>query len=257
MAADLSASTYFVDGVDLQIDGVVELTHDGAGLWSGLTEEIGVDTTPGVNGGQITDGVFRPYVHYMLFNIHGDGFDEVWAAIRALRRRCKPGRTVTLVRQVPDPEGTDTNVDHTTTARRVNAPRVSWEGPDAAVVDIDWLIADTPWHGDAVAIADAAGTHDIDGDLATHRMEITLPEGPARTITNTTNGHWLTFSTGTPVGGTLIDVEAQTATNIISGADVSQYLSWGKTHPMRLNPGSNTLTVSAGTASISYQPAYE
>lgn len=255
MAADLSASTYFVDGVDLQVDGVVELTHDGAGLWAGLTEEVGISTSPGVQGGQIDGGVFRPYMHSTMFNVHGNGFDEVWAAMRALRRRCKPGQTVTLVRQVPDPEGSDANVDHTTTARRVGS-RPSWSGPDDAVVDIDWWIEEA-WFGDAVAIAAAAGTHDIDGDLPTHRMEITLAAGAARTVTNTTNGHWFTFSATVPTGGVLIDVEARTATAITGGTDMSAYLSWGKAYPMVLNAGSNTLTVSAGTASISYQPAYE
>lgn len=255
MAADLKASTYLVDGVDLEAVGV-QLTHDGGGLWSGSNETLGVSLSPGVNGGRIDGGIFQPFTHSTMYLVRAASFDAVWTAIRALRRRCKPGVTVTLTRQMPDPEGTDANVDHTTTARR-QADRVSWLAESAAVVDIDWLIADTPWHGPAVAIADAAGTHDIDGDLATHRMEITLAAGAARTITNTTNGHWFTFSTTVPTGGVLVDVEARTATAITGGADLSAYLSWGKVLPMRLNAGSNTLTVSAGTASISYQPAYQ
>lgn len=256
MAADLHASAYLVDGVDLAATGVA-LTHDGSGLYSGLGEEIGISTAPGRDGGDIDGGVFRPFTHSTMYTVRAIGFDAVWAQIRALRRRCKPGRTVTLTRQMPDPDGTDANTNHTTTARRQGAPRIEWLGADAAVVDIDWLIADTPWLGAAVAIADAAGAHTILGDISTHRMTVTLAAGAARTITNTTNGHWFTFGTTVPAGGVLIDVEARTAIGITGSVDLSASLSWGKAYPMRLNPGSNTLTVSAGTAAISYQPAYE
>lgn len=255
MVASLAASTYLVDGADLQATGV-QLHHDGAGLWAGLAEDVGVQVTPGRDGGLIIDGVFRPFTLSTMFIVRGSGYDEVWSRIRALRRRCKPGRTITMTRQMPDPDGTDANVDHTTTARR-QTDRVAWLAPTIAEVDIDWLIADDPWHGASVNIASAAGTQTIDGDLPTHRMTIDLPAGVARTVTNTTNGFWFTFTTGTPTGGTRIDVEAQTATNIITGADVSQYLTWGKTHPMRLEPGANAITVSAGTAVIDYQPAYQ
>lgn len=256
MTADLSASTYLVDGVDLIVPGV-KLTHDGAGLWSGVGEELGVSTSPGADGGGIDGGVFQPYTHSTMFQVKADGYDAVWAQIRALRRRCKPGRTVTLTRRMPDPEGSDNNTDHTATARRQGASRPAWLTPRLAQVDIDWLIADTPWLGAAVAIADAAGAHTILGDISTHRMTVTLAAGAARTITNTTNGHWFTFGTTVPAGGVLIDVEARTAIGITGSVDLSASLSWGKAYPMRLNPGSNTLTVSAGTASISYQPAYE
>lgn len=256
MAADISASAYLVDGVDLAIAGEVELTHDGAGLWSGLSETIGVSTAPGVDGGSIDGGVFNPYMHSTMYTVRGATIEEAWAGVVALRRRCKAGRTVTLTRLMPDPEGTDANVPHTTTARR-QVDRPVWLGKRGMVVDIDWQIADAPWYGAAVAIADAAGTHDVDGDLDTHRMTITLAAGAARTITNSTNGHWLTFGAVVPAGGVLIDVEAHTAHAITGGADLSGSLSWGKAYPMRLNAGSNTLTVSAGSASISYQPAYQ
>lgn len=255
MVASLRASTYLVDSVDLKATGV-ELTHDGSGLWAGLTEEIGVSTAPGIDGGGIDGGVFKPFTHSTMFQVKAADYDAVWAAIRALRRRCKPGVTVTLIRRMPDPEGGSTNTDQTTTARR-QGDRVAILTSTFAQVDIDWLIADCPWYGAAVAIANAAGTYTVKGDLPTHRMTVTLAAGAARTITNTTNGHWLTFSGTVPTGGVVIDVEAQTATAVTGGADLSQYLSWGKTYPMRLNAGSNTLTVSAGTASIDYQPAYQ
>lgn len=255
MTASLKASTYLVDGVDLETSGV-ELTHDGAGLWTGRAENTGLSTFPGLDGGVIGGGTFPPYTHSTMFLVRGAGFDAVWAAIVALRRRCKPGQTVTLTRQMPDPDGSGSNTNQTALARR-QADRPAWLADIAAAVDIDWLIVEGAWFGPAVAISSAAGTSTVSGDLPTHRMTFNLAAGAARTITNTTNGYWFTFSTTVPSGGVTVDVEARTATAITGGADMSAYLSWGKAYPMRLRPGSNTLTVSAGTAAISYQPAYQ
>ena len=257
MVASLKASTYLVDGVDLEAAGV-ELTHDGAGLWSGLSEDIGLSTFPGTDGGLIGGGMFRPYTHSTMYLVRGTGFDNVWTKIVALRRRCKPGQTVTLTRQMPDPEGTAANTNHTTTARR-QTDRVSWLSDIAAAIDIDWLIADSPWYASAVAIGSAAGSQSIAGDVPTHRMTLTLAAGAARTITNTTTGHAFTYSATVPASGVLVDVEARTAVDLSTSpaADVSQYLSWTKFYPMRFQPGTNVLTVSAGSASVSYQPAYQ
>lgn len=257
MAADLKASAYLVDGDDLAVDGV-ELTHDGAGLWSGLTENIGVSAFPGADGGSVDGGVFPPYTNSTLYTVRGSTPEDTWARLEALRRRCKPGRTVTLTRLMPDPEGADANAAHTATARR-QGTRPVWLSKRVATLDIDWLISGGPWCGDAVAIADAAGAHTVLGDLRTYRMTITLLAGAARTVTNTTpgNGHAFDFLAAVPTGGVLVDVEACTAVAITSGADMSGSLRWAKKYPMRLDAGPNTLTVSAGSASISYQPAYE
>lgn len=254
MPADLHASAYLVDGVALAATGVA-LTHDGSGLYDGVGEDVFVTTYPGTDGGAITGGAFQPFTLSTMYLVQAHGFDAVWAAIRALRRRCKPGRTVTLTRTMPDPDGTDANVSHTTTARRQGRPRVEWIGDSAATVDLDWLVADSPWHGSAVVIASAAGVQSVAGDIATHRMTLTLAAGAARTVANN-NGYSVTFGATVPTGGVLIDVEARTATAITGGADLSGSLSWSKKFLMQLEAGSNTLTVSAGSASISYQPAY-
>lgn len=254
MAADLHAAAYLVDGVPL-VDTGVALTHDGSGLYDGAGEELSVVTSPGAGRGTISGGQFRPFTLSTMFNVQAQDADATWAAIRALRRRCKPGRTVTLTRQMPDPEGSDANVDHTTTARRQGPPRVEWVGNSAATVDLDWLIADSPWHGDALTVA-ASGTPSLAGDIPTYRMIVTLPAGPARYVFNDTTDHWLLFYAVVPSGGVEIDVEAQTATAITGGTDLSQHLSWGKAQPMRLDPGANALGVTDGTASIDYQPAY-
>lgn len=254
MAADLSASAYLVDGTALAATGVT-LTHDGSGLWSGITEEIVVSTAPGSDGGDIVGGLVRPFTHSTMYTVRAANFAAVWAGIRALRRRCKPRRTVTLTRQMPDPDGTDANTPATATARR-QTDRIDWLGSTAAVVDIDWLVTSGPFLGAAVAIAALTGTVSVNGDVPTRKMTVTLAAGAARTVTNSTNGYWFTFSTTVPASGILIDVLARTATAITGGADYSRYLSWGKAHPMQLEPGSNVIAVSAGTASASYQPAY-
>lgn len=254
MVADLSASTYLVNGTDLQIPDVVELVHDGAGLWAGLTETIGTTTTPGRDGGSITGGVFTPFMWATMFAIHGDDFDAMWAQIVALRRRCRAGQTVTLTRIMPDPDGTDANVPHTTVARRVT-DRPDWAGGiKDATVDIDWWVTE-PWHG-PIATVPGAGVHAVLGDTRTQRMTITLDPGPARSIANTSSDHLVQFFAVVPAGGVLIDVEACKATAITGGTDMSGALSWSKKLPMQLEAGSNTLLTDAGTFSIAYQPAY-
>lgn len=253
MVADLHASSYLVDGTDLQAAGVA-LTHDGAGLWDGLSEDVGTMQTPGRDGATITGGAFRPFTHSTMYQVRGASFDAVWAAVVALRRRCKPGRTITLTRSMPDPDGTAANTAHTTTARR-QTDRIEWFGRTAAQVDIDWLVTG-PWHGPSTNVASAVGAHTILGDTRTRRMTFTLAAGAARTITNTTNGYAFTFATTVPSGGVIVDVEARTATAVTGGADLSRYLQWSKAAPMQLEAGSNTFTVSAGSASIDYQPAY-
>lgn len=253
MTADIAASGYLVDGNDLAVDGV-ELTHDGAGLWSGLSEDVGTDTFPGADGGDITDGRFLPYTHSTMYKLRAATQETAWAGIVALRRRCKPGRTVTLTRRMPDPDGTDANTLHTTTARRLT-DRPAWLGKRGLVVDIDWWVTE-PWHGPSTNIASGAGTHTILGDTRTYRMTITLAAGAQRTVSNNTNGYFVQFYATVPSGGVLIDVEARTATAITSGTDMSQYLVWPKNLPFRLEPGANVLSTDVASFSVDYQPAY-
>lgn len=253
MVADLTASAYLVDGADLAASGVT-LNNDGAGIWDGFTEDLSTDTYPGTDGGLVTGGSFRPYLLTNSYTVRGSSPEDAWAKVRTLRRACKPGRGVTLTRRMPDPEGGASNTDLTAPARRIG-DRPTWLAKRGWVLDIDWWVTDV-WHGPSVTIASASGTQSILGDTRTRRMTVTLPAGAARTVSNTTNGYWFTFGTTVPAGGILVDVEKRTAIAITGGADFSTYLSWGKAAPFQLESGSNALTVSTGSASISYQPAY-
>lgn len=255
MPADLKASTYLVDGVDLEVTGVA-LTHEGAGLWSGVSEDIGVAEYAGIDGGVPTGGVVRPFTHSTMYLVQAHGFDATWAAIRALRRRCKPRQTVMLTRRMPDPDGTDANTDAATTARRQGAPRVEWINDSAATVDIDWLITGGPWLGASVAIA-AVGAVSVKGDLPTRVITATLSGGAVNPVVANTNGYTFRYVGTVPSGGVLVDVLRRTATGITGSVDLSTALKWSKDAPFQFDPGSQTLTTSAGTASFTYLPAYE
>lgn len=256
MSADVAQSGWLVDGVDLAAVGV-ELTHDGAGLWDDVPEEPITSTFPGSDGSLDTGSRFPQYVRSTMYTIRATDPTAAEAALQALRRRCKPGRSVTLTRVMPGREGEAANVSMTTTARRQGAPRVAWLGKNNVLtVDIDWLITGGPFYGPSVNIASAAGTTSVEGDVRTRRMTLTLAAGASRQVTNTTNGFWFSFTTTVPTGGVVVDVEARTAKKVSDNSDMSAYLTWGKVLPFQLDPGANTITVSAGTASIDYQPAY-
>jgi hypothetical protein len=257
VTASLKASAYLVDGVALAATGVA-LTHDGGGLWSGQEEAVDVATSAGLDGGTIAGGLFQPYTHSTMYLVRGSSFDDTWAKIRALRRRCKPGQTVTLTRQMPDPEGSDANIDLTTTGRRVT-DRPDWLGAQAQI-DIDWLITGGPWLGSSVTIASAAGTQTILGDLPARKITATLSAGAVNpVITNTSTGNGYTFRyVGTvPTGGVTVDVLTRKATRVSDSGDVSLALKWSKRDPFKLNAGANTITVSSGTCALTYYPAYQ
>jgi hypothetical protein len=255
MSASLQASTYLVDGTDLQVSGV-ELLHDGSGLWSGIAENIGVATSAGANGGRITGGVLPPFTHSTMFEVTAANAQAVWAAVVALRRRCKPGRTVTLTRRMPDPDGTDANTDATTTGRMQGDPRVAWiEKNNRAQVDIDWLITGGPWYGASESIA-AVGAVTVKGDSPTRKITATLSGGAANPVVSNTNGYSFRYVGTVPTGGVLVDVLARTATGITGSVPLTANLRWAKDDPFQLDPGAQTLAVSAGTASFTYYPAY-
>lgn len=109
------------------------------------------------------------------------------------------------------------------------------------------------FYGTATAGA-VPGTITAAGSAATNRMVITMSGGTGQVLTNTTTGEVITITSGS--GTMLIDPLSRTATrggvnNIGSVSFAGPSRTW-----MRLKPGSNVFTVSSGTASISYYPAW-
>lgn len=254
MSTLLDSTTVKVDGTDLAATGV-------STAWSGSVFDAidpAFDTIgyPGADQLDIAEGAAHSSTWTVRHKIVGTDLDDAWAKIRALRRRTKPGKKVQLTRYMPGGES-GSLVSLLTYGQRLG-DTVAWsdENDHQAVVATDFLLLGFWYPSSSTAIASAAGTQSIDGDIRTRKMTVTLAAGSARTVTNTTNGYWFTYSGSVP-SSIVVDIEARTATLVSGSLDVSMYLSWGKTYPMQLEPGTNVLAVSSGAAAIAYYPAYQ
>jgi len=255
MSTNLDSTTVKVDGTDLATTGV-QVTWEGS-LFAAIDDVFDTLSFPGSDESDVTAGSARPTTWTVRCRVSGTDLDDAWVKVHALRRRSKPGKKVQLTRYMAGGESGSV-VSLLAYGRRLG-DTIAWNDQNdaQAVLAIDYTLLGFWYPSTATTIASAAGTQTIDGDVRTRRMTITLAAGAARTVTNTTNGYWFTFGTTIPTGGVLIDVEARTATAITAGTDMSAYLSWGKFHPMQLEPGSNVITVSAVSAAIDYKPAYQ
>lgn len=220
--------------------------------YQGWTQRGDFPTYPGIDGATF---MAQPYdtavlpVQVTLRSLACSGGSglAMREALRDLRAACRPDRAVTLRRLWPDSTYEDA------AAKFLNiTPARPLKNVMSCLVEFTLLGL---WYGPAQSISPGVGTHDVLGDVRTHRMTITLAAGAARTVTNA-NGFYVQFITTVPAGGVIIDVEARTATALTGGADLSRYLKWGKKHLMQLDPGANTLSTDAGSFTISYQPAY-
>lgn len=240
--------TVLIDGVDISLAGVrIIEVWDGAHEVPG--ERGGPVPYPGRDGATDTDGAFDPYPLRLGLRLEGSslltGFNDVH---RALKQLCKVGRVVTLTRRLSYSTGQES---HTALGRYLSGLGPTLPTPAKGKLMLAFNVLDGVWHGPSATLGTGAIT--ALGDVRTHRMTITLSGGTNPQLTNSGTGHSMTYtgSTSTPV---VVDVEAMTATQ--GGADVSANLSWSRAMPFRLNPGSQNVSVSSGSASISYQPAY-
>ena len=169
--------------------------------------------------------------------------------LRTLRRLAAPDRTVSLTRRLSYTAG---NEQQTCTARYLSGldPALFQAMTNGRLV-LTMRNLDGLWYGASTTIA--AGTSTVLGDVRTRKMTVTVSAGTAPTVTNATNGSAFTVtgSTATPV---VVDVLNQSAT--ASGSDCSSRVSWSGTWPLQLEAGSNTLTISSGTLSVAYFPAF-
>lgn len=121
----------------------------------------------------------------------------------------------------------------------------------------------------AGVVSGTPATMTVPGDAETHRMTITLSGGTGlQTLTNTTNGVLMTFNaptTDTPVDIDVLGFTAYQDTTVqgengpetISTPVVGSMTHTGDTFWMRMQPGSNTLTLTGGgTATIRVRAAY-
>lgn len=240
--------TILVDGVD--VASAARIVKVWEGVHVGAEQRGELLTYPGRDGQVDVDQPFDATVLSLGLIVRGGsgevtGFNDQY---RTLRRLCKPGKTVTLTKQLSYSTG---NEEYTATGKLLRITPGQLTPADYRAV-VEFLNLDGLWYGAPTAIGTGAVT--VAGDVRTQRMTITLTgAGSSKTLTNTTNGWSLTYA-GTTASSVVIDVEAMTATQ--GGVDKSSLLSWTKGMPMRLEPGANTLTISAGAAAISYRPAF-
>lgn len=171
-------------------------------------------------------------------------------AVAAVKSLLKIGQSQTITRRKTMGSG---NLD-TTQSAISRSPEERWLSDTACTLLLAIETIDGPWYGASQSIA-AAGTVTIAGDSSTRAITATLAAGAANpVVTNTTNGYTFRYVGTVPTGGVTVDVRARTAMN--GSTNVSSSLKWSKDAPFQFDPGSQTITVSAGTVSFTYLPAY-
>ena len=239
--------TVLIDSTDVQTSTRVIDNRDGSYL--GPEGRGDLLTYPGRDGNTNTDQPFGPFVFPFGVLLTGSSFTGLNDEYRLLRQLCKPGRTVTLTKRMAYTAG---NEAYTATAKllRITPNRRS---PVTMRALVEFTVLDGLWYGSSATVS--TGSVSVLGDVRTQRMVVTLSGAGtgAHTLTNSTNGWALTY-TGSVATAVDIDVLAQTATQ--GASDVSGNLTWTRAMPFRLDPGTNSLSLSAGSASIAYYPAY-
>lgn len=230
----------------------VATVQDLSEFWSSADLRGELTAYPGVSGAVPLQRPVAAQVRTAQVTVRGASASATEAAVAAVKALVKPNIAQTVTRRRLTSAGF---LDATQTAiTRSIAER--WVTSTLCQLLIPVETVDGVWYGSSVSIASVAGTQTIDGDVPTSKIMLTLDAGAARTVSNQTNGFLVQFMTTVPTGGVLIDVEARTATANTGGTDMSRYLQWPKVHPLQLNPGDNTIAIDAGTASLTYQPAY-
>lgn len=256
MTTLLDSTTVKVDGTDLTTTGV-QVTWEGS-LFDAIEDVFDTISYPGLDESDTTAGFARPKTWTVRCRITGSDLDDAWSKIRAHRRRTKPGRKVQLTRYMPGGES-DALVSLLAYGRRLG-DTISWNDKNdgQAVVGTDFMLLGFWYPSSATTISNAAGTQTITGDEPTHKITATLSAAAASpVVTNSTNGFSFRYVGTVPSGGVTVDVATRRATKVSDSSDVSSALKWAKASPFQLDPGSNVITVSAGTCALSYYPAYQ
>ncbi|MGZ6838564.1 MAG: phage distal tail protein [Blastococcus sp.] len=240
--------TFLINGTDIKVAGVRQVV-DLSGAYSTAPLRAGQVVFPGRDGEAFLSRSFDAGSLTLGLVLLASGFAGFNDTYRTLRRLVAPGTQLTLTRRAAFATG---NEDHTAKADYLSGlePAVTAAGQVGRLA-LAFRLLEGLWYGPSATLG--TGSVTALGDTRTHRMTITLSAGTNPTLTNSVTGHSLTY-TGSTSTAVAIDVEAMTATQ--GSTDVSANLTWTKTFPFRLNPGTQTVTCSSGSASISYQPAY-
>jgi hypothetical protein len=246
------SGTLLFSGVDIAT--LADVVEDLSEFWSGADSRGDLPTYAGVSGATAvrrpTDTKVRSGQVTMT-----DGADlaETEDKVAAFKAALFPGKAQTVTRRKVTGSG---NLDTTQTAIVRPAIEERWLSDTTCTLIFAVETLDGPWYGSSQSIG-AAGTTTVLGDTSTRSITATLSAGAVNpVVTNTSNGYTFRYVGTVPTGGVTVDVKARKATKVSDSSDVSSSLKWSKDAPFQLDPGSQTITVSAGTVSFTYLPAY-
>lgn len=246
----MSERTLLLSGTDLASVCIIEDLSD---FWSSSDPRGDLPVYAGASGAgaarrpmasKVRTGVVTTFEASSLAVIE-DGVADIKTLLQINRAQTATRRKVTGAG----------NLDATQTVI-VRSAEERWVGNVSCTLILSVETLDGCWYGASESIA-AAGTVTVKGDASTRSITATLAAGAVNpVVTNTTNGYTFRYVGTVPAGGVTVDVKAHNATKVSDSSDVSSALKWSKDAPFQLDPGSQTITVSAGTVSFTYLPAY-
>lgn len=244
----MTGGTLLFSGTDLASVCAVEDLSD---FWTAADWRGELPAYSGVSGATYTRRPVSSKIRTGQVKVSASTLAAAEDAVAAVKAVLKVGQSQTVTRRKVTGSG---NLDTTQTAV-AHAPEERWSGPTCRLIlSVETL--DGPWYGSSQSIG-AAGTVTVVGEASTRAITATLAAGAANpVVTNTTNGYTFRYVGTVPTGGVTVDVRARKATKVSDSSDVSSALKWSKDAPFQLDPGSQTITVSAGTVSFTYLPAY-
>lgn len=221
-------------------------------FWSSADVRGDLPVYAGVPGASATRRPVAAQLRTAQVAVRGASGAGTEAAVAAVKALVKPGIAQTVTRRKLTTAGlldaTQTAITHGVAERWVTAYLCQ------LLIPVETL--DGPWLGASQAIG-AAGTVTIVGDSPTRAITATLSAGAASpVVANSTNGYSFRYVGTVPTGGVTVDMRTRRATKVSDSSDVSSALKWSKDDPFQLDPGSQTITVSAGSVSFTYLPAY-
>jgi hypothetical protein len=244
----VSTGTLLLSGTDL---ATVCLVEDLSDLWSSGDLRGDLPVYAGVPGATAARRPVASRVAPGQATVFGDTLAATEDGVAAVKALLKIGQAQTATRRKITGAG---NLDATQTVI-MHGPAERWLSPTACTLILSVELCDGPWYGASESIA-AVGAVTVEGDSPTRKITATLSAGAVDPVITNTNGYTFRYVGTVPTGGVLVDVRTRKATAITGGADLSSALKWSKDDPFQLDPGSQTLTTSAGTASFTYLPAY-